>query len=751
MGLVKQISVSSNQVETAFNKPYIKLLTCSNDGGYKAKIEIDASIGDGKVARKTITVKPGSDLFVLSKERELYDGYVVNGITTGLVEKIEFANEEVIGRGKSIGDVDELQLKRAQIRRTIEFHLDKEMQLNKKGIKVLSLFFIDEVANYRKTDGTKGEYAKIFEEEYEKLISRYPELNFDKNCHNGYFSQDKKGNLKNTRGDTADDFTIYQTIMQKKEWLLSFECPLRFIFSHSALKEGWDNPNVFQVCTLIDQKSAFTARQKIGRGLRLCVNQDGERIEDKDINQLHIIANESFADFADSLQKEIEQETGVKFGYLQLSLLDVLRKREEKTISIQVAEQIEMALEKSITEIIEKEPERVIELAKQIDESIAEIKVVDGEVKVVQETELTYEEKVEVIEKCEENGYTKKGKIQNTLKEALANNTLNLNLSYEMAVDRFENVVKQADMRPPIRDASRDVKVRIRKGFDLNPAFVELWDKISQKTTYRVNIDTDTLVERSVASLKKMEKLPKARIVSRTGGLKQDYTAGIGINENEFRTIDIESDDEFLPNLLAVASEQCMIKRNTVMKILEKADRLDDFIRNPQLFIEKFIEIVKFHRHNLAIDGISYIKLDGEHYYSQEIFDSEELLANLDKNAISVENSIYDHVIYDSSVEKSFAQKLDEDKDVKMFFKLPKSRFKIDTPIGEYTPDWAVYFTKNGEEKLYFVIETKGNESMFDLRTNEQLRIHCGKVHFDALGGANYKLATDWDKVKMEA
>jgi len=298
MGLVKQICVSSNQATSGFNKPYIKLLSVSNANGFRARIEIDVEDKDGKVARKAITVKPGADLFALSGNREIYEDYAISGIdcTPGM-EQIELSNTEVIPLHRAIGDIDENLVKRMQIRRTIETHLDKELRYTKKGIKVLSLFFIDEVKKYRNAEGGKGIYAQMFEELYAELIA-LPKYKVLQNyfpagadhVHDGYFSQDKKGNYKNTKGDTLDDYNTYNTIMKDKEWLLSFDCPLRFVFSHSALKEGWDNPNVFQICTLIEQKSTLTARQKIGRGLRLCVDQNGERIEDRNINILHVMA-----------------------------------------------------------------------------------------------------------------------------------------------------------------------------------------------------------------------------------------------------------------------------------------------------------------------------------------------------------------------------------------------------------------------------------------------------------------------------
>lgn len=379
MGLVKQISVSSNQVSGGFNLPYVKLLSISNDKGFRAKLEIDVKDKKGTVSRKTVTVKSGDELFLLSGERELYEGYSVAGIDcTPNYEHIEFGNTEEVTLGKAIGDVDENIVKRAQINRTVETHLDKEMRYTDKGIKVLSLFFIDKVDKYRHEDGTRGIYAKMFEECYTELISKpkYKTIRerFSSDIskiHNGYFSQDKKGRLKDTKGDTQADDDTYNTIMRDKEWLLSFDCPLRFIFSHSALKEGWDNPNVFQVCTLIDQKSAFTCRQKVGRGLRLCADQNSERIEDKNINILHVMANESFSEFADTLQKEIEDETGVKFGVLQLNLFAGMvyeDKREvERTVTEEQAKRLIDAAA-VIAPIIENKP-TAANLCKVIEEN----------------------------------------------------------------------------------------------------------------------------------------------------------------------------------------------------------------------------------------------------------------------------------------------------------------------------------------------------------------------------------------------
>lgn len=781
MGLVKQIAVSSNQIAGGFNQAYVRLLSVSNDKGFKARVELDVKGKTGAVTRKTMTVKPGDDLFLLSGQRELYEGYTVAGIDcTPDFEHIEFGNTQEVKLGKAIGDVDENIVKKAQIRRTIETHLDKELRYLDKGIKVLSLFFIDKVDKYRHEDGTPGIYATMFEECYQELMAKpkYAVLQERfitdvSKVHNGYFSQDKKGRLKDTKGDTQADDDTYNTIMRDKEWLLSFECPLRFIFSHSALREGWDNPNVFQVCTLIEQKSTFTCRQKVGRGLRLCVNQDGERIEDKNINVLHVMANESFSEFASTLQKEIEDETGVKFGVLQFSLFSGMvyeaRRDVEKQVTTEQAQAVVEALKTAgvvneagqvATVVKPKEIElpKALEPIKEVVQDIIEkaqpvaVESLTGTTyteTVVEEHTVTHEEATELLEHFEQKGYiTSTGKVKDTMKNALKNGTLDLPKKYEAARERFEQIIANADRKPPVRDASRDVVVRLNKQVMLSPEFLELWNKIKQKTAYRVSIDTEQLVENCVKAIREMPHIPKTRLVSQTADIHIEQ-AGISHIEREMRTMDIANDYQALPDIITAISDETLLTPATVNRILVESGRCGDFLNNPEAFLEQVVELIRSHRHALAIDGIRYVKLDGQEYYVQEIFDTTELLANLDRNAVKVEHSVYDYVVYDSStVEKPVAVALDNDPDVKMFFKIP-SRFKIETPIGTYNPDWAVYLNKNGEEKLYFVLETKGDTSFMHLKTSEQLKIHCGKEHFKALNaGVELETATSWTELR---
>ncbi|WP_300757488.1 DEAD/DEAH box helicase family protein [uncultured Oscillibacter sp.] len=573
----------------------------------------------------------------------------------------------------------------------------------------------------------------------------------------------------------AQDKLNGETAMRDKEWLLSFDCPLRFIFSHSALKEGWDNPNVFQVCTLIEQKSTFTCRQKVGRGLRLCVNQAGERVEDRDINVLHVMANESFAEFAATLQQEIEDETGVKFGVLNLSLFSGMvyeeKRQEERTVTAEQAQRVVETLKTTgaideggkvhpatkVEEIVL--PPELEEVRETVRAAVEQKEPVTAQAlvgtvytaTVVEEKTISYDDAQELLEHFQKKDYiTPTGKIKDTMKNALKAGTLEIPKKYEAARGRFEAIIANADRKPPVRDASRDVTVRLNKQVMLSPEFLELWGKIKQKTTYRVSIDTEELVKRCVKALREMPKLQKTRLVSQTADIHLEQ-AGVSHTERETRFTDVDNAYRVLPDLITILSDAALLTPATVNRILLESGRCGDFLNDPELFLEKASEIIRDNRHALAIDGIRYLKLDGEEYYVQEIFDSAELLANLDRNAVKVEHSVYDYIVYDSTtIEKPFALALDRDPDVKMFFKIPE-RFKIETPIGTYNPDWAVYLTRNGEEKLYFILETKGTTNLFDLRTPEQLKIRCGKKHFEALeNGVEMQAVKNWSEFKVQ-
>ncbi|MDR1939649.1 MAG: DEAD/DEAH box helicase family protein [Clostridiales bacterium] len=724
--IVKQICIASDSVAGGFNKPYIRLVEVGKKGSFYAKLELDIrNPKTGLVWRKTVTVSSNAKLSEVTG-RDIYDGYEIEGIdcTQGF-EGIEFSNTETLSSGKTIGGVDETVMKREQIKSTILIHLEKELRYISRGIKVLSLFFIDEVAKYRihgaDGDDAKGIYAKMFEEEYARLIAlpkfapireRFPQDVTD--VHNGYFSKDKKGALKDTRGDTVDDFDTYSLIMQQKEVLLSFESPLRFIFSHSALREGWDNPNVFQICTLIENRTPFTCRQKIGRGLRLCVNQNGERIEEDSINILHVISNEGFSEFAAKLQTEIE-ELGVKFGVLDIGMF--------------------------------------VNISYNDNNGAADDATSSG-AEAAEHKKINHAEATEILQHFRAKNYIDtSGKVKDTLKNALKTGTVDLPARFEAARERIIPILLAADKKVEIKPYKKQVSVKRKDDIFLSPQFTEIWGKMKQKTIFRMAMDITALHEKCAERIKAMEEIKPIRIRKEEARLDV-AKAGVSFEETRQRFADAEQ-EFLLPDITATVAAACRMPRKEVGEILLAADRFADFVNNPQSFAEAVIKIINSTKIDVMMeDGIKYTRLDGQEYTWYEVFnfaDEKEALAFLDHNAIAVEHSVYDHVIFDSGVESDFARALDIDNDVKLFFKIP-TRFKISTPIGNYSPDWAVYYeTADGEKKLYFIIETKGIKDEQGLTGIVNFKNRCGAAHFKAIDtGIRYSVETVWRGLDKE-
>ena len=475
--LVKHIEVASITSNDASTKPYVKLLSVSDKNGYSCRLEIYVNNKKtGVIDKKVVTAKTKDDLWELSNEVDYYKdcGYIVDNIDCFQEEEsVSFSNGEFLNIGEIIGNVDDSTMKKAQIRQTIEMHLNKELHYTKRGIKVLSLFFIDEVSKYRdySREDEKGDYQRWFEEEYAKLINlpKYRVLrekygNYISTdpslVHDGYFAQDGKGRVKNSNGTTNDDETTYQLIMKDKERLLSFEEPIRFIFSHSALKEGWDNPNVFQVCTLVETKDTMTKRQKIGRGLRICVNQDGERVLDTRYNTLSVIANESYKEFASTLQRELESDN-FKFGII--------------------------------------EPVSFTGIA---------VKQHDGSL-----VELTQKESEEIFDYLVENEYmTSKGKITNKYHQDKYENKFVLPEQYESFTPKVMRRIDNLSRDIEIKDASTKVPVKLNKEVQLSPEFIALWDKIKQKTVYTINMDMNKLKNEAIEQIKNMPRIRPDKI-----------------------------------------------------------------------------------------------------------------------------------------------------------------------------------------------------------------------------------------------
>ena len=726
--LVKGIEVESFAAQDDHNEAYLLLKSVNNKKSpITARVEMDVQNKRGVVQRKAVTVKQGDDLYEKSGGRDVYEGYIVKDIYCAEgSEYMDFTScSDILHLGKAIGTVHDDEMKRQQMRATIEEHLNKELELNPKGIKVLSLFFIDRVANYREYDAegnaVKGKYAKWFEEIYQDVIRRpkYHDLwhrlhNEDDEAelvHDGYFSADKgkknePGHWKDTSGSTAADDSTYNLIMKDKERLLSFDCKIRFIFSHSALREGWDNPNVFQICTLNETKSTIKKRQEIGRGLRLCVNQTGERQYDANLNILTVMANESYDEFASSLQKEYEED-GIRFRVLETAnFANIL---------------VPVSAEEAATGIAGEENAYLgTEKAEMVMESLKEYGYVDDE-----------------------------GNIQESLKADIQQNKFVVAEELAPYKAQIQEICMQACRTVPIHKKRERREAVLNKEVFLSPEFKELWDRIKWKTTYRVDFSTDELLKRCRKQMALDMRIPSPKIIQTKANVYIG-TGGVDTKVVADRAVNSYSSSSFLPDIVAYLQNETNLTRRTIVELLtgtrknadgswvtfdEYGNRLKDFKKNPQVFMENTAKILRSVMKSLIVDGIKYQRIGDSEYYCQELFESEELKGYLESNMLESRKGVYNYVVYDSENERKFATAFEENEDVILYAKLP-DWFKISTPLGSYNPDWALMINQNGEKKLYFVLETKGNIDADALRQSEREKIQCGKEHFAALGDA---------------
>jgi type III restriction enzyme len=687
--LVKQIVVASASTEGAANDAFVRVEQIDYKKGIKAKLRILVQTAEGP-KEKAVTVKNGADLFALSNERANYSqGFSVAEINAEPgSEFIRFNNGRTLRLGEEMGGMRE-DVWRVQIKHTIKRHLEKELLIRQRGIKVLSLFFIDRVANYRDYDGSgqpvKGKFAEAFEAELVALSKeeRFRDLEWlqqsvDK-LHNGYFAQDKKGVLKDTRGDTQADDEVYNLIMKEKERLLSLDEPLRFIFSHSALREGWDNPNVFQICTLNETRSPVKKRQEIGRGLRLPVDQSGLRVFDESVNKLYVMANESYEDFARALQTEYEEDCGVTFGKVPLTALAKLLRVVDGT-----------------EQPIGREAAAVIRAA------LVEQKLLDAD-----------------------------GRIQPTFDPKRKDFTLDLPEAHRDMAPAVTDLLSAYQIERHIRRERDDRPNRLKKEVTLSPEFLALWERIKPKTTYRVEFETEVLVQRAVEGLKRMEPIerPRIRVTAGQLGVEKGGITSTAMSVAEER---VEYGSRPVPDLLAYLQNETELTRSTLVRILKQSGRLGEFFNNPQRFLDAVATILKHELHRLLVDGIKYERIEGagsEAEWEMLLFRNEELINYL--TALQVNKSVYEYVVYDSEVEREFARRLDEREDIKLFVKLP-GWFEIDTPVGKYNPDWAIL--KHDGQALYLVRETKGTRDFLKLRTSEADKVRCGQKHFETLG-----------------
>jgi restriction endonuclease len=559
------------------------------------------------------------------------------------------------------------------------------------------LFRLDAVDKYRQYDvegnKVKGEYARIFEEEYRRLaqhpdyMTLFQEVDLTyaaEEVHDGYFSIDKKGTwtdtAENNQGSRENAERAYTLIMKDKERLLSFETPLKFIFSHSALKEGWDNPNVFQICALREMRSEGERRQTIGRGLRLCVNQQGDRLRGFEINTLTVVATEGYERFAENLQKEIEADTGIRFGIVEKHQFAAIPVTDEagRTTALGIAQ------------------------SEAIWAHLKNVGYVDA-----------------------------KGEVRDHLRQALKEGTLHLPEPFQTQLPEVTEILRKLAGRLEIKNADERRQVKTRQAVLHSEKFQALWNRIKHRTTYRVQFDNQKLLTDCAKAIRECPPITKTRLQWRKADLGIGK-AGVEATETAVSApVALEEHDIELPDLLTDLQDKTQLTPRSIVRILTNSGRLDDFKRNPQQFIELATESINRTKRLALVDGIKYQRLGDEYYYAQELFEDEELTGYL-KNMLASGKSAYEQVVYDLDTERTFADQLEKNEAIKVYAKLP-GWFKVPTPLGTYNPDWAVLVEKDGAERLYFVVETKSSLFTEDLRGKESAKIECGKAHFKAL------------------
>lgn len=690
-----------------------------------ATLQFEVKLASGTVKKKSRIVKIGDNLYDRSGELEEYkNGFVVKQIDKR-DNSVEFLNGIKLFAGDVIGAVDEDQLRRIQIRETILSHIQRERQLFYKGIKVLSLFFIDEVANYREYDAANqpvnGKYAAMFEEEYEDILSnmqlavgedeylQYLQAIPATKTHAGYFSVDGKGKMVNSKlsrkETTSDDVSAYELIMKNKELLLDRDparSPVRFIFSHSALREGWDNPNVFQICTLKQSGSEVRKRQEVGRGLRLCVNQNGERMdanvlgsEVHNINILTVIASESYDAFAKGLQTELAEAVADRPRAVtpELFIGKVIRDGQgnEQVIDLATAAAIQYDMVMN----------RYIDRKGCLTDKYYEDKA-NGALKVAEEA-----------------------------------------ADFAAAVFAIVDSVYDAHTMQPENARSNNVELQVDEEKLSSREFQALWSRINVKSVYCVDFDTDELIQKSINALDRNLNVSKIHFQVETGAMeaiqsKEELLAGGSFVREKTERYDVAAaaSSTVKYDLIGKLVDETGLTRKTLVAILKGIQPavFNQFKENPEEFLVKAAALINDEKATAVIEHITYNVLDD--HYGTNVFTDPTIKGRLDVNAMKAKKHLYDHVVYDSTGERDFAAELDTNTDVAVYVKLP-SGFYIATPVGHYNPDWAIAFYEGTVKHIYFVAETKGSMSTMQLRTIEESKIHCAREHFKAISGDN--------------
>lgn len=722
--LVKKIAVkgiNDDGVNATGSFVYLESINLSKKDP-TATIQFDYK-GEKRIRKISRNVGIGYNLYDNSGQLEEYkNGYIVSSID-GRDDSLEFINGIKLYAGDIKGKFNEKQKRRIQIRETILSHIERERELFYKGIKVLSLFFIDEVAKYKQYDEVgqpyNGIYADMFEEEYQNIVDNlqiqfndddylnYLNLFSAEKTHAGYFSIDKKGKMVDSvvknKETSSEDVSAYDLIMKNKELLLDRnpkKSPVRFIFSHSALREGWDNPNVFQICTLKESSSEVRKRQEVGRGLRLCVNQNGERMDSNvlgadvhKINILTVITSESYDNFVTGLQNE-----------LAAAIADRPRVINE-----------DLFIDKLIFDSTGNEQVIDRNLARSIYYDLVINCYIDRTGVL---TDKYYEDK-------------KNNEIQ--VAEEVADSKADIIAIIDSIYDGKAILPENA--------RSNNVELQVKHEKLAMPEFKELWSRINRKSVYVVDFDTHELIKKSIQALNKNLKITEIILKVETGSMdeiksKESLRNGSSFTKKEMSSFDSKSDIDFNNSvkydLVGKLVDDTGLTRKAIIAILQGIEEavFNQFKDNPEEFILKAAEIINAEKATAIIQHITYDVLDEK--YDTNIFTDPTLKGKLGINTIKTNKHLYDHVVYDSTNECNFATELDAHKDVAVYVKLPNG-FYISTPVGKYNPDWAIAFYKGTVKHIYFVAETKGSMESMQLRLIEESKKHCAREHFKVI------------------
>lgn len=706
LGLVKQIVVAEVAQQGADATPYIKLVEVRREPSWSARLELSCRKADGSLERRVVSVKQHQEL---SDERltnnPIYEGWRINEMSIEPAY-VDLTTHGFLYEGESIG-ASAGAIYKEMIRETVREHLRKESMLRAKGIKVLSLFFVDKVASYlgdgTNNDDANGDFVQWFDEvfvEERAKSARYQELlpQAPSELRRAYFSQIKRGKTttyQDSSGTTKADDDAYELIMQDKQRLLDENEPVRFIFSHSALREGWDNPNVFQICTLREMGKEVERRQTLGRGLRLPVAKTADgytRVADRGVATLTVVANESYTKFADALQREYK-DAGVEIGRV--------RRAEFSKIPLQ-------------------------------DENGA-----------LTDDQFGYQRSVLVWEHLKDKGFIDKdGVVTPKFQPNQLGFDLGLPVDFAWAEPIIIELVERANIGKYVKPVSKRQPRVLNKQLYSTPEFEEFWETISQKTTYRVKVERKQLIENAIRAIHEAPKIDALRIQVTRAGVKV-LRGGAKGEELGTRSADLKGSYD-LPDIITELQEATSLTRKTIVDILIGSGRLGEFIGNPNDFIAMAKRVLKAELGALLVDGVQYERIAGSVYELRELQkDGEEEKERFLDQMYKVQHTQktdFDYVVFDSDVERQFAELLDSREDIKLFMKLP-AKFKIDTPVGPYNPDWAIIKQEDGEDRIYMIRETKSTLDDSKLRPTERAKIKSAKRHFEAIGIDDYARA----------